>query len=166
LHGLQGDHAGQLQEGHPHFKEHRLQGVVLGLGQVAAGLLRQHAQQINGCPRAQNVHPGTLALLCARAHLDHRGDVKLLHQMLEADRRLRAHGGVLRPHHLFQPLRRGVVGRLLFAALLGRGCGGNSPSAAASGLGSLTTSRGPPPFSGGADAVSTDAASTGDSDGC
>ena len=29
-----------LQEGHPYFKEHCLQGVVLGLGQVAAGLLR------------------------------------------------------------------------------------------------------------------------------
>ncbi len=101
----------------------------------------------------------TLSLLRARPHLNHRGDVKLLHQVLEADLRRRAHGGVLRPHHLLQPLRRGVVGRLLLAALLGRGRRGNSASASAAASGvaagagsrrasdfdSLTTSRGPPP---------------------
>jgi len=44
-----------------------------------------------------------------------------LHQMLEADRRLRAYSGVLRAHHVFDALRRGVVSGLLLAALLGCG---------------------------------------------
>ena len=53
------------------------------------------------CARAQNVDARTLALLRAGAHLNHRGDIELLHQMLEADRRLRAHGGILRADQVF-----------------------------------------------------------------
>ena len=155
LHALHADHAGQFQKGHAHLKQHRLQRAILGFGQVAAGLFRQHAQQIDGGARAQNVHPRTLALLRARPHLDHGGDVELLHQVFEADRRLRAHGGVLRPDHLFKPLRRGVVGRLLLAALLGGGrrrqfvcqflaLPWKAPApAAVSRRGSFTTRRGP-----------------------
>ncbi len=73
--------------------------------------------------RTQNVHARTLALLCAGAHLNHGGDIKLLHQVFKTHRWLRAHGGVLRPHQVFKPLRRCVIGHLLRLALLGRGRG-------------------------------------------
>jgi hypothetical protein len=70
------------------------------------------------CARTQNVHPRTLPLLRPSSHLDHGGNVELLHQVLKAHRRLRAHGRILRPDQVFQPLRRGIVGGLLLAALL------------------------------------------------
>ena len=75
------------------------------------------------CARAQNVDARPLALLRSGAHLDHGGDIELLHQVLEADRRLRAHAGILRADEIFKPLRGGVVGGLLLPALLGGGRG-------------------------------------------
>ncbi len=44
LHCLHVDHAGQFQEGHARLKQHCLQRAILGLGQVALGLLGQNAQ--------------------------------------------------------------------------------------------------------------------------
>jgi hypothetical protein len=46
-----------------------------------------------------------LALLRSGTHLDHGGNVELLHQVLKADRRLRADAGILRPEQVFKPLR-------------------------------------------------------------
>ena len=73
--------------------------------QVAARLLRQNSEQIDRGARAHNVHPRPLALLRARAHLQHRGQIKLLHQMFESHRRLRARRGILRADQVFEPLR-------------------------------------------------------------
>jgi len=93
-----------------------------------------------------------------RPHLDHGGNVKLLHQVFEVDGRLRAHGGVLRPHQVFEPLRRGIIGAFCSRLSSAVGGAGISPSAAAlpreragAGFDSLTTNLGPPPEAGGAD---------------
>ena len=43
----------------------------IGIGEVAACLLGQKAQQVNGLARAQNVYARALTLLGSGAHLDH-----------------------------------------------------------------------------------------------
>ena len=123
LHGLQIDHAGQFEKRHAHLEENRLQGAVFGLGKVALGLLSQNAKQIDGGSRAKNVNAGALALLGTGSHLDHGGDIELLHQVFEGNGGLRADGRILGADDVFEALGRGVVGGFLLVALLGRGRG-------------------------------------------
>ncbi len=88
--------------------------------QVALRLFRQNPQQIDGGARAHDVHPRPLALLRARAHLQHRAQVELLHQVLESHRRLRTHRRILCADQILDALRRSVVGGLRLAAFFGR----------------------------------------------
>ena len=43
-------------------RKHGVQCILLGFAQVTLGFFGQHAQQVDGCPRAQNIHSGTLSL--------------------------------------------------------------------------------------------------------
>src|SRR5690348_12183763 len=96
LHGLHVDHAGELKESHTHVKKYRLQGALFDLGQVALRLLGQDSEQINSIASTENIDSRPLSFLCSRAHLDHGGDVELLHEGIEGDRRWSARTGILR----------------------------------------------------------------------
>jgi len=85
--------------------------------------------------RTQDVDSRALAILRSGAHLDHGGDVELLHQVLEADGGLRADGGILRPDELFKAAGPSIVGRLLLRLCWAVGGGGKCPHRRNSGCG-------------------------------
>jgi len=76
--------------------------------------------------RAPRISTAAAGLPAPRTHLDHRGNIELLYQVLKPDRRLRSHAWILRADQIFKALRRSIVSILLLPALLGCGWGGNS----------------------------------------
>ncbi len=105
MHGLQVDHAGQLHESHADLEQNCLKCAIFPSSEIAFRFFRKNAEQVDGRAGAQNVYTRALAFLCSRSHLDHGGNVELLHQVFEGYGRLCADGGILCADDLFQPLR-------------------------------------------------------------
>jgi hypothetical protein len=79
LNALQADHAGEFEKGHAQLKKDRLQGAILDIVKIAASFFRENAKQVNGGAGTQDVDARTLSILGSSSHLDHGGEVKLLH---------------------------------------------------------------------------------------